>query len=67
MNSCIIRFSFWKDHIGSKVDGELELVESRGRDSNKKFTAVFQVRHGRYSCGGGGGGVPYVGGLFTSK
>lgn len=25
------------------------------------------MRHGRYSCGGGGGGVPYVGGLFTSK
>lgn len=25
------------------------------------------MRHGRHSCGGGGGGVPYVGGLFTSK
>lgn len=50
MNSCIIRFSFWKDHIGSKVDGELELVESRGRDSNKKFTAVFQVRDDEGRC-----------------
>lgn len=50
MNSCIIIFSFWKDHIGSKVDGELELVESRGRDSNKKFTAVFQVRDDEGRC-----------------
>lgn len=44
MNSYIIRFSFWKDHIDYKVDDKLELVESRGRVSNKKFTAVVQVR-----------------------
>lgn len=47
---------FWKDHLGCcSVDGESEVVETRGRDSNKKSATVVQVRddegwHGRH-CG----------------
>lgn len=44
LNSCMIRFSFWKDHLGCSVDSELKIVESRSRKSSKKVTIVVQVR-----------------------
>lgn len=58
LNSCIIRFSFWKDHIGCRVDGELEMVESRGRDTNKKSTAVVHMRDGEGWWGRHSGALP---------
>lgn len=47
----MIRFSFWKDHLGCGVDGELKIVESRSRNSNKNTTTVVQVRDDEGWCG----------------
>lgn len=44
LNSCIIRFSFLKDHLGCSVDNELKIVESRSVKSSKKVTIVVQMR-----------------------
>lgn len=55
---CIIRVSFWKDHLVCTVAGELEGVESRGRDSNKKPAAAVQVRDDEGWCGGHCGALP---------
>lgn len=58
LNSCMVRFSFWKDHLGCSVDGELKIVESRSRNSSRKATVVVQVRDDEGWCGRNCGALP---------